>query len=547
MDVAVRVDAERAVNGGSDVIGRPRYGDWIAARLVRLPDELPAPHAGAGKDGRVSVSPVVPARHGLPGQRRDARSPSKLADDDDQRRVQQTSLDQIVQQRAHSAIGLRQQLTLQSREVIHVSVPGLNDAHVALHDRDFRLHHAPCEKQRLAASAATVTLANFRSLGLDLKRFAKSTGSQHRVRHIELVRQFPSGSRLTKIRFGSNGLFEQFSPPLNPLHIEAVDKAQSVDFEIRFVRIVLQHERVVLRADEAGVLTRPDERSFNQRVGQRDVTRQTICRRPQIIHCGSVARPVAAVERFVLVRVSTELLDGTGQCVVRTRQMAVVAMGHRANDRQQICPIGQTGHQLAELHSGNPRIDRAELAFRFGRFRFWIEHVNVTAAAGQKDEHDRFGSLRSRGPVRRRSFTAFQQASQAKAEKRRTANLQHLTPMEHGIIPLRQSSVGSSSIRRTSLVPESHANSTLNPPQRISETANSIHAQVCGAAQAARIDRVFRCKTGRLVPSSPDRCKIDCRRIPPESACVSSPPCFCDPQSLPVFRNRHTRQNWLTW
>ena len=150
----MRVDAQQAVDGGSDVVGREGPGDGVGPDVVRLANHLPGQHPGSGEHGKETGTPVVP-----PLVLVDLGSASELAEHHHERLVQASRIMQVIQQCGDTTVHRRQQAVLERGKNVAVVVPGLHPADVALNHRHTHLQQPTSQEQRLPGGVATVTVS----------------------------------------------------------------------------------------------------------------------------------------------------------------------------------------------------------------------------------------------------------------------------------------------------------------------------------------------------------------------------------------------------
>src|SRR5579883_338491 len=91
--------------------------------------------------------------------------------------------------------------------------------------------------------------------------------------------------------------FEPLQEPaslLDPRRVDTGRRGESIHVKVRRAGVLRDKQRIVSWPEEPGVLTRPGQRTFGERVRKRDAARDAVAARPQVIERSSVARPVTS-------------------------------------------------------------------------------------------------------------------------------------------------------------------------------------------------------------------------------------------------------------
>jgi len=103
-----------------------------------------------------------------------------------------------------------------------------------------------------------------------------------------------------------------------------------------------------------------------------------------------VTGPVAARENIVQIAVPPQGHCATRQRLVRSRQVTVFGMRHRANEGIVPRAGGQHRQMFADLKSRDGRVDRPEFPANSLRgLRLQVKRLVVAGPAGQENENDR--------------------------------------------------------------------------------------------------------------------------------------------------------------
>src|SRR5262245_8919641 len=114
----MRIVAKGRENRGMNVGRRDRSRGWIGACLVGTADDLPAANAAAGQYHREAIWPVIAA-----GLIVDDRRAAEISHPDDERRIEQTALLEVVEQSDVRLFHRRDKAVFQPIEVILVRIP----------------------------------------------------------------------------------------------------------------------------------------------------------------------------------------------------------------------------------------------------------------------------------------------------------------------------------------------------------------------------------------------------------------------------------------
>ena len=260
---------------------------------------------------------MVSTRDLLVGQRRNRRCPAEFADADDQSGLKQTAILEVIDQGTEPIVQSRQHRP-QAWEVIDVGIPHLHVAHAGLNDRDLHLDQSPGQQQSLAVLVPPVAVSHLSAFGVDVQRRFELSGGEHREGGLLLGGVLDSLRRLIDTSLLLVDCSQQLAAIAEPVDAESVEQREIVDLVVLVVRIAVEHEGIVLGAKESRVLTRPDQRALDQRVGDGDLAGQAVGARPKQRDAATVAGPVGSLQRFRLVGIARVRLHVTRQGIVRT-------------------------------------------------------------------------------------------------------------------------------------------------------------------------------------------------------------------------------------
>ena len=152
------VEAEPPEKGGGQVGGGNGIGFGTGTELVAGADNGSAADTAAGQDNAVAVGPVIAAAGAI-----DPRAAAELAHGDDERRVEQAAIGQVVDQRRERQVGRREQVVLEPGEDVLMGVP-VGELAVVLaivngDKPDARLDQPAGQKYTLAVLGAAVAVA----------------------------------------------------------------------------------------------------------------------------------------------------------------------------------------------------------------------------------------------------------------------------------------------------------------------------------------------------------------------------------------------------
>ena len=369
--LCVRVDAGQLVDAAEQIDGIDGPVLDLLALLRRCADHLPALESAAGDEhgehAAEVVAPAVPGR--LPV---DLRRAAELAAAPDQRALQEAAGGEIREQRREPLVQLRA-LAPHRREMVRVRVPA-----AGVVDRDVghaRLDHAARGEAVLPERVAAVAVAQLRVLLRQVEHLAPRAEDQV----VGLLLRL-GGQREQRVAVDRVGhrveLVQQLAPRRLPLVGHAA-RDDALDLEPHPVRVAARREGLELRAEEAGLGEAP------LRLREHDV------RRDQPLVAGLVALEVG--EHGADARIREALArDVAGLHQVRGGLVAVVLVGHAADQRELVRDLRKLREQLAHLHAGHARLDRAgELArVVVARVGLGIPRVGVRHAAPQEDLDD---------------------------------------------------------------------------------------------------------------------------------------------------------------
>ena len=152
--------------------------------------------------------------------------PAELAEHDHQRLVEQAAHLEVVEQGRDRLVQRRQQAVAEPGEVGDVGVPGLDDPHRRLHDRDARLDQPPGDQERAAEQVPAVAVDQAGVLALGVERPAHLAVAEHGQRGVLLI-----GERRRRGR--DRGLAQQVPAPVQPLRVEPGGQRQAVVARLR--------------------------------------------------------------------------------------------------------------------------------------------------------------------------------------------------------------------------------------------------------------------------------------------------------------------------
>src|SRR5436309_1918769 len=167
------VDAQLLIDRGRYIFGRYLSVDRLAAFGVRGADRLAALQARAREEDTARIRPVVP-----PGELIDLRRPAELAHPDDQRRVQQAALMEVLQQRGIAIVQGTEQMLPELLEVVGMSIPA---THGHGDEPHARLDQPPGQQAALAKGSAAVPVPRLVRLLGDVERLLRLRGADHVV------------------------------------------------------------------------------------------------------------------------------------------------------------------------------------------------------------------------------------------------------------------------------------------------------------------------------------------------------------------------------
>ncbi len=256
-DLGFGCNAKRVVDGGGKVGWAKRLGNGEGAQTVGLPDQLAADHAGSGEDSGEYFGPMV-APGDIPGrQLRDSRRSAKFPQHDDECFVQHAPGFKIIKKRRDGTVQRGQEVVFQTREVGHVGVPGLDDAHRGLNNRDANFDQAAGEQERASEQMMPIAVDQPGVFAVDIKGLAHAPARKHGDRGILMTQKILPGG-------GGGGLAQEVPALVKSPSIQAVGKCEAVVGSFRTGWIELKLPRVMPRAKETSILAGPGQRSLDE-------------------------------------------------------------------------------------------------------------------------------------------------------------------------------------------------------------------------------------------------------------------------------------------
>ena len=164
------VETEAPVDRRGEVAGSDGIGGRVRAEAVARAVDMAAANAAAREEDGVTVGPVIAACGGV-----DRGRATELAHRDDERRVEQPTFGQVIEQRGQCGVGLWQQEVLVLVRSLCVSVPVLTLLLkvVDVDERDARFDQSPREQHVLTAHGSRVTVLGSTLIGRRRIDFAK--------------------------------------------------------------------------------------------------------------------------------------------------------------------------------------------------------------------------------------------------------------------------------------------------------------------------------------------------------------------------------------
>ena len=368
---------------------------------------------------------MVPARLGV-----DARRAAHFAHHDDECRVQQAPLLQILDQRRINLVEQRQVHVFQHAEVVLVHVVGVavmpEDFLMHANERHARLHQPARHEHAGTEQVFSVTIADFLRLAGQVKCLAQLAGRQqverpalHPVEAADNRRILRLGERLIQV-------LQQRPPPVQAVDChfrERVQRRQQrltdrqdgiVVFHLGLAserRGTLSEERIILTAQKATVRAAALPSLAPAGIARHtDRAGQVFRSHPQVLADRTNVRRVG---RPRLVQKAAIRVPGHE----RQRVVRIEPVRERADQAGLVHQPGSVRQVLADVHARHRGADGPELTADFIRcVRLHVEHVDV-AWSTKQIEHNHGPRLAAR--PRGLTISRPQQPGQSHASEER--------------------------------------------------------------------------------------------------------------------------------